>query len=96
MNKKELRKKAVTLEPIARIGKSGITEGTLKEIKRQLRQKKLIKIKLLKGAMETKNKKTIANELVEKTESELVQLTGFVVVLYKNLNTAKITQRSKR
>lgn len=81
---RELRSRAKTLEPDLRIGKNGITDSLVLEIKKQLRKKKLIKIKILKSAREGLNKKEFANELARKTESELVELVGFVFVLYKN------------
>ena len=82
-SKHELVEKAKLLEPILRIGKSGLTEGVIKEIKVQLKQNKLIKIKLLKGALVEKDRKTLAKEIAEKTNSELIHQVGFVVVLYK-------------
>ncbi|MBD3354938.1 RNA-binding protein [Candidatus Woesearchaeota archaeon] len=84
MNKKRrLRKKAKALEPIIRIGKSGLTENLIKEIRRQLKKRKLIKIKLLRSAEERENRKKFAEEIAEKTGSELVHHVGFVVVLHK-------------
>jgi RNA-binding protein len=79
----ELRRKAMVLEPVIRIGKNGLTEGAIAEIKKLLKKYKLIKIKMLKGFAMDKNKKTVAREIAEKTDSELVQQVGFVVVLYK-------------
>ena len=83
MTKKELVEKAKLLEPISRIGKSGLTEGVVKEITRQLKKKKLVKIKFLKSALEGKNKKEFAKDIASKTDSELIQQVGFVIVLYK-------------
>jgi len=82
-SKHELVEKAKQLEPILRIGKSGLTEGTINEIKRQLEKNKLIKIKLLKAALEDKDRKTLAKEIAQKTNSELIHQVGFIVVLYK-------------
>lgn len=76
-----LREKAKLLEPVIRIGKNGLTEGTIKEIEKQLKKRKLIKIKLLKSFIEGKDKKSAAKEVAEKTNSILVDQVGFVVVL---------------
>ena len=81
--KKEFMEKAKALEPVLRIGKNGLTEGMLKEIKEQLKRKKLIKIKFLKSAMEGKDKKKFSGEVAEKTGGEVVYQVGFVVVLWK-------------
>lgn len=78
--KKQLRAKAKALEPIVRIGKGGLTDSVTQEIKKQLQRKKLIKIKLLKTV---EDRKKLAKELADKTEAELIEVVGFVVVLYK-------------
>lgn len=83
-SKRKLINKAKLLVPIVRIGKGGITESMISEIKRQLKDKKLVKIKLLRSAL-TKDRKEIAKELASKTNSELIQLVGFVVVLHKKI-----------
>ena len=83
MIKKKLKERARSLEPIIRIGKNGLTIGLINEIKRQLKKKKLVKIKLFKNFLRNKDKKLIAKEIAEKTNSILIEWVGFVVVLYK-------------
>ncbi|PIN78540.1 RNA-binding protein [Candidatus Woesearchaeota archaeon CG_4_10_14_0_2_um_filter_33_10] len=84
LNNKKLKEKAKTLEPVIRIGKNGLTESTIKEIKKQLNKKKLIKVKLLRAFISDKNKKEVAKEIAEKTSSNLIYMVGFVIVLYKD------------
>jgi len=84
LNNKKLKEKAKTLEPVIRIGKNGLTESTIKEIKKQLNKKNLIKVKLLRAFISDKNKKDIAKEIAQKTNSQLIDLVGFVVVLYQD------------
>jgi RNA-binding protein len=75
------------IEPVIRIGKNGITENIIKDIKIHIKKRKLIKVKLLKSFIGEKNKKDIANELADKTDSKIIQQIGFVVVLSeKNTN----------
>ena len=81
MDKYELRSRGRTLSPIMNIGKEGLTPAVVKEIKEQLRKKKLIKIKMLGTVADTKDKKAIAKELAELTDSVLVDHIGFVYVL---------------
>ncbi len=81
---KKLKEKAKTLEPVIRIGKNGLTENTVKEIKKQINKKKLIKVKLLRAFISDKNKKEVAKEIAKKTNSQLIDLVGFVIVLYKD------------
>ena len=47
MELRELKKKAAKIEPTIRIGKAGLSNSTIEEIKKQLKGRKLIKIKLL-------------------------------------------------
>jgi RNA-binding protein len=81
--KKQLLEQARLLEPILRIGKNGITESVIAEIKKQLKNRKLIKIKLIKSIMEGPGKKKTAKEIADATDSELIQQVGFVIVLHK-------------
>ncbi len=80
---KKLKSKAVALEPVVRIGKAGINDNIIKEIKKQLKKKELIKVKLLGSFVKGKDKKLLADELAEKANAIIVHKVGFVVVLYK-------------
>ena len=82
--KKDLISKSKTLEPIMRIGKSGLTDSVIIEIKKQVHRRKLIKIKFLRAAIEDKKKKDFAKEIAERTNSELIHQVGFVIVLYRS------------
>jgi RNA-binding protein len=77
----ELKARAMAIEPIVRIGKSGLSESVVSEIKKQLKQKKLIKIKMLKSFIGSNDKKDAARQIAERTGSRLVHRVGFVVVL---------------
>jgi len=84
LTKHIIKQKAKALEPGIRIGKKGATEEVIKEIISQLRDKELIKVKLLRPAVEEKkHKKAIAIELADKTKSVLIDRVGSVIVLYK-------------
>ena len=78
---KELKAKAKALEPIVRIGKSGMSESVAGEIKKHLKEKQIIKVKMLRSFVGANDKKALADEIAEKTDSLLVQRVGFVVVL---------------
>ena len=78
-----LRAKAKTLEPVVRIGKSGLTENIVKEINKNLSKRKLIKIKLLRSSYEDKGK--FIESIVQATKSELIESIGNVIVLYREL-----------
>ena len=77
-----LKRRALGLEPVVRIGKKGLTDETVQEIKKQLKKKKLIKIKVLRSGLEDIGIKELTDRLVEETGSVLVSRVGFVVVLF--------------
>ena len=56
-----IKLKVRLLPVIIQIGKAGLSEAIIKEIKAQLKNKKLIKVKFLKTAMKDKNNKNSPN-----------------------------------
>jgi RNA-binding protein len=86
---KEQRAKARTLYPAMQIGKSGITEGLVSELKNQLKNKKLIKVKFMKSFIEGKDKKQVAVDLARKTDSVIVLQIGNTVTLAKKMKIHK-------
>lgn len=70
-----------SLPIIVRIGKAGITDTIIAEIKKQIRKRKVLKVKFLPAHAAGKDKKAFANELAEKTGTLLVSQIGFVAVL---------------
>lgn len=78
-----LRKKAKLLKPAVWIGKSGITESVIEEINKQVKKKRLIKVKLLNSYVKERNKKEAAREIAERSNTTIMDQVGFVVVLSK-------------
>ncbi len=78
-----LKEKAKSLEPTVRIGKKGITDSTIQEIKKQLEKRKLVKIKFLRNFIADKDRKQVSQELVNQTDAELIDTVGLIVVLKK-------------
>jgi len=60
---KALKKKAKLLDPVIRIGKKGLSEESISEIKKQLKKNKLIKVKFLRSFIDSQDKKKAALEL---------------------------------
>ena len=79
----ELRGQATKIEALTHVGKNGITPSLIEELKRQMKDNKLIKVKLLKSAVEAMPREELAKELAEKTNSELIEVKGNTVVLFK-------------
>lgn len=78
---KEQQAKARQLTPSMQVGKSGITPGLIKELKSQLKAKKLIKIKFMKSFDE--DKKEAAKDIAKKIDGVVIQQIGGVVVFAK-------------
>ena len=82
-----LRSKAKTLEPVLRIGKSGLNEGTIKQLELLLQKKELIKIKFLKTSLGKSEKNSLINEILEKTGSDLLILWETCLYFIKDAKT---------
>lgn len=72
---------AMTTEPIFQIGKSSVTPELTAAIAEALEARELIKITVLKNCLD--DVKSIAQVLAERTRSEVVQVIGKKIVLYK-------------
>lgn len=79
--KRFLRAKAHHLNPIFQVGKGGVNENMIKQIGEALEVRELIKISILQNCDEDKD--SVAEMLVQGTKSELVQIIGNIIVLYK-------------
>ncbi|MGP7819016.1 ribosome assembly RNA-binding protein YhbY [Niallia sp. 01092] len=79
--KRFLRAKAHHLNPIFQVGKGGVNENMITQIGEALEVRELLKVSILQNCDE--DKQTVAAELAEGTKSELVQLIGSTIVLYK-------------
>lgn len=84
--KKKLLYDAQVLNPVAWVGKNGFTEEVKLEIKKQLKDKKLIKVKLLRGFLDENelDRKKFAEIVASDVGAELVKIIGFIAILYKN------------
>ena len=78
---KEKRKIATHLDATVRMGKSGVTQSLIDEIRDQIKKKDAVKVKLLGTKRE--ETKAIASELAERCNAELVDVRGNTLVLFK-------------
>ena len=91
MNSKEratLRSIAMNMQPTSHIGKNGITETVIQAIDEQLEAKELIKIVVLKNSDFAA--KDIAQDIAQDTNSEVVQVLGQKITLYRFSNKDNI------
>jgi RNA-binding protein len=84
---KFLRAKAHHLTPIVWLGEKGLSQSALSEILNQLSTHELIKIRLNPSGNE---KKIVVKEIVNKTNSNYVNLIGKTVIIYKAAEEPKI------
>ncbi|GIM48361.1 putative RNA-binding protein YqeI [Collibacillus ludicampi] len=79
--KRYLRSLAHHLDPILQVGKGGVSENLLEQVSLALEAHELIKVAVLNNCEEDKDE--VAHQLAEGTESELVQVIGKTIVLYR-------------
>ena len=72
---------AQTMEPIFQIGKNSLTPENTKAIAEALEARELIKISVLQNCMD--DPKELAALVGERTRSQVVQVIGKKIVLYK-------------
>ena len=78
---------ASVIEPIFQIGKSGLTPEGTAAISDALEARELIKINVLKNCMD--DPKELSITLAERTRSQVVQVIGRKIILYKESKTKK-------
>lgn len=65
------------------IGKSGLTEGTVKEAIRLLKKHKYIKVRMLRSSLEEESKSVLIAQLAEKCNATLDGIRGNTAVIYR-------------
>ncbi len=80
---------AMNIDPIFQIGKSSLTPEVTEAVSEAFNTRELIKIAVLKNCFD--DPKEIAAVLAERTRSQVVQVIGKKIVLYKeNKDNKKI------
>ncbi len=82
-----LKSLAMKIDPIMQIGKATITPELTKSVDQALEARELIKIHVLKNCVA--DTADIAVLLAERTQSEVVQVIGKKIVLYRESKTKK-------
>lgn len=76
-----LRGIASTTDTIFQIGKGGISDALISQVNDALRKRELVKLRVLDNSMYTARE--AAEEIAEKTGSDVVQVIGSRFVLFK-------------
>ena len=77
----KLKSEAVQLKPIINIGKNGLTDAAIEELKKQIKANRLVKVKMLKSS--GVDNKTLAQQLADATKTTLIEVRGSTAVLYR-------------
>ncbi|MDD2956040.1 MAG: YhbY family RNA-binding protein [Oscillospiraceae bacterium] len=77
----KLRASANSLDTIFQVGKGGIGDELVQQVKDALKARELIKLRVLETAPDHSRK--TAQDLAEKTGADIVQVIGSRFVLYK-------------
>ena len=72
---------AMTMDPIFQIGKNSMTPELTKAVTEALQARELIKISVLKNCAD--DPRDLADMMAERTKSQVVQVIGKKIVLYK-------------
>ena len=76
-----LKSLAMTMDPIFQIGKNSMTPELTKAVTEALQARELIKISVLKNCSD--DPRDLADMMAERTKSQVVQVIGKKIVLYK-------------
>ena len=76
-----LKSLAMTMDPIFQIGKSSLTPELTEAVAEALEKRELIKISVLQNCMDDPHE--LAQIIAERTRSQVVQVIGKKIVLYK-------------
>lgn len=90
------RSQANTLVPLFQVGKGGISDSFFQQVDGALNTRELIKIKVLLDTSPISAREA-ADKLAEKTNAEVIQVIGGVIVLYrKNPELHKAVKKPKK
>lgn len=81
--KRHVRHKLKDEKPTVWIGKDGLTSQLSSEIEKQLNKNKMLKVRILKSALQQETAKSIATKAAEDADAALVEVRGHVFILYR-------------
>lgn len=88
-----LKSLAMKIDPVFRVGKDSISPELIEGVREAIDARELIKIAVLQNCMD--DPKEVAQTLAERTRSEVVQVIGKKIVLYKESKDHKKIQLPK-
>ena len=88
-----LKSLAMKIDPVFRVGKDSISPELIEGVREAIDARELIKIAVIQNCMD--DPKEVAQTLAERTRSEVVQVIGKKIVLYKESRDHKKIQLPK-
>ncbi len=92
---RRLRGLAQQLPADVNVGKNGLTESVVAEIKRRLKQKGVVKVRLLNSSLEVEgsDRREIAKEIARKVGGLLIDVRGkTLVIIRKDISPTRLLQ----
>jgi RNA-binding protein len=93
---KELKSRSVEKKPTVWIGKSGVTDALLGQIRRQLDANEIVKVKVHKTSLEETEVAQLADKIAEGTTSDIVDVRGRTFTIYKRKKMRKTGPKPTR
>lgn len=91
-----LKQMAHHYKPVVQIGQEGVTERVIGEIRRQLLDHELVKIKWLGLSNEEGDKKARCNDLARRAGAHYIHMIGQTLILYRELEPRYASLRRMR
>lgn len=82
--KRRIKNQLSVEKPTVWIGKGRISQQVLKEIGKQLKKREMVKIKILKSALQKGKARLVASKIAEQTGATLIDVRGHTFMLYKH------------
>jgi len=86
---KELKSRSVEKKPTVWIGKGGVTDALLGQIRRQLDANEVVKVRVHRTSLEGTEVARLADKIAEGTTSEIVDVRGRTFTVYKRKRMPK-------
>ena len=80
---KELKAKSKSLKAIVRIGKNGLSENMIKEMRLLLKKRRLIKVKMLRNSLDNVEIEETVKNVTEECDCILVDKIGLTFSVYR-------------
>jgi RNA-binding protein len=76
---KDVKRVGHGLRPTVHVGKEGVTDPLIEEIAKQVKNRKVVKVRLLPSVEE--DRKRVAEDLAARSDSVLIEVVGHTVLL---------------